>query len=77
MLSVLINYEFNCNGKTMTAINVPAGQCPECGNVEISDSIKANVQRYACDCKGTSIDYAKCDEDEAINIIATQMLFNG
>lgn len=74
MQSVLISYEFNCNGKTMTAINVPAEQCPECGKIEIFDLIKANVQRYACDCTGVTIDYTKCEEDEATNIIVTQML---
>lgn len=73
MLSVLISYEFSCSGKTMTATNVPAKQCPECGNIEILDLIKERLQRYAHNCKGTSIDYTKCENDEAADIVATQM----
>lgn len=74
MQSVLASYEFNCDGKIMRAINVPAIRCPECGKIEIIDLIKSNVRRYACDCADTTIDYTKYEESEAVNIIATQML---
>ncbi|MFZ7131159.1 MAG: YgiT-type zinc finger protein [Eubacteriales bacterium] len=74
MQSVLASYEFNWNGKIMRAITVPAERCPECGKIEILDLIKANVNRYACDCAETTIDYTKYEESEAVNITATQML---
>lgn len=74
MQSVLASYEFNCNGRIMRAINIPAEQCPECGKIEILDLIEVNVKRYACDCAETTIDYTKYEESEAVNITATHLL---
>lgn len=35
MRPILVNCEFDCEGKNVTVINVTAKQCPECGKTEI------------------------------------------
>jgi len=75
MRSILVNCEFDCKGKNVTVINVPAKQCPECGKTEIFSLIEDKAKRFALSCDSRIVDYAACEEKENSDaIVAIQML---
>jgi hypothetical protein len=73
-----VNCDFDFEGKQKKGLNIPACQCPQCGKTVIPEIIMARLKAYAAqadmDSGGDAIDFAQCEEREAEEIIALDMM---
>lgn len=73
----LINFDYQYNGKTKKAVNVPAFKCPVCYNMVIPDSILRKLNAFAALDSSNTVDYAKCEQEEAAVIAALDLFSFG
>ena len=75
MQQALTNLPFFTQNRASTVIHVPAEQCPACGMIYVHPMVQANAERFAFGGADAIVDYALCEEDENVILIATQMLW--
>ena len=76
MQQVLTSYNIPCGCKTVEVVNVPAYQCPICGEIVENDLAYENAKRYANTCSKKTIDYSEYEDNENTNlVIISQMLW--
>ena len=72
MTSVTASIEVDIDGKKQKAINVPAKQCGECGNVVVNDFVLERLEGYALRYPSETLDFAQCEDEESV---ASQSIF--
>lgn len=65
MADIVTDLNFECNGLTKKAVNVPACKCPKCNKVIVPDLISGKLEAFAEWESGNIVDYAKCEQNEA------------
>lgn len=74
MSDIFTEHEYEHDGIKKKIINVPAYQCPQCNNIMIPDLVREKLGAFAEWEKGSIVDYAKCEQNEA-DIFATLHTF--
>ena len=65
MSDFFITFDYENNGITKKAMNVPAYKCPSCNKVIVPDLILGKLEAFAEWEKSNIIDYTKCEQMEA------------
>lgn len=75
MQSIMVTHDFVIKGENVKVINIPARQCPKCKAMETPKWVLDQAKRYADKNVKSIVDFAKCEAEETVLFVATQMFW--